>query len=170
MNGEKLTAALSEAIASLAEGDTDGVETRIGVAQREVSRFVDQAGGRLDEVIARRKRNADLYRRLIRAEEVFIPAERESEGYKDSYVMFIVQAERRDALQAFLRDKGVETLIYYGMPLHLHKAAERLGYKRGDLPVAEAQCDKVLALPHNQQISEDQVAYVADQVNAFYGV
>ncbi len=51
MNGEKLTAALSEAIASLAEGDTDGVETRIGVAQREVSRFVDQAGGRLDEVI-----------------------------------------------------------------------------------------------------------------------
>lgn len=51
MNGEKLSAALSDALASLAEGDSDGVETRIGVAQREVSRFVDQAGGRLDEVI-----------------------------------------------------------------------------------------------------------------------
>jgi len=143
-----------------------GVNSRLDVLSAEVMKF---RLSKLDDVIARRKRNADLYRRLIRAEEVIIPAEREAEGYRDSYVMFIVQAERRDALQAFLRDKGVETLIYYGTPLHLHQAAAPLGYKRGDLPVAEAQCDKVLALPHNQQISEDQVSYVAEQVNAFYG-
>ncbi|MEM7429673.1 MAG: DegT/DnrJ/EryC1/StrS family aminotransferase [Pseudomonadota bacterium] len=143
-----------------------GVNSRLDVLSAVVMKYRLE---RLDEVIARRKRNADLYRELITAPDVFIPEEREAEGYKDSYVMFLIQADRRDELQAFLRERGVETLIYYGTPLHLHRAAEPFGYKRGDLPVAERQCEKVLALPHNQQISEDQVAYVSAQVNAFYG-
>lgn len=144
-----------------------GINSRLDVLSSEVMKF---RLAKLDDVIARRRRNADLYRKLIRAAEIYIPEERSEEGYRDAYVMFIVQAERRDALQTFLREKGIESLIYYGTPLHLHKAAAGLGYKKGDLPVAEAQCEKVLALPHNQQIGEDQVAYVAEQVNAFYGV
>jgi len=144
-----------------------GVNSRLDVLSAEVLKFRLK---KLDDVISRRRTNANLYREQIRASEVFIPEERTSEGYVDSYVMFLVQAERRDELQAFLTSKGVETLVYYGTPLHLHKAAEPLGYKRGDMPVAEAQCDKVLALPHNQQISADQVEYVSEQINAFYGV
>ncbi len=58
MNGEKLTGALSEAISALGESDAEGVATRIGVAQREVSRFADQAGGRLDDVMATLNRAA----------------------------------------------------------------------------------------------------------------
>jgi len=143
-----------------------GINSRLDVLSSEVLKF---RLAKLDDVIARRRRNADLYRELIRASEVFIPEERAAEGYKDSYVMFLVQADRRDGLQAFLREKGVESMIYYGTPLHLHKAAEGLGCKKGDMPVAEAQCEKVLALPHNQQIGEDQVAYAAEQINAFYG-
>ncbi|MFM2129496.1 MAG: hypothetical protein RL477_1042, partial [Pseudomonadota bacterium] len=63
-----------------------------------------------------------------------------------------------------------QTLVYYGTALHLHKASAQLGYKRGDFPVAERQCDRVLALPHMQYLSEDQIAYAADLVNRFYGV
>lgn len=143
-----------------------GVNSRLDVLSAEVMKF---RLAKLNDVIARRRRNANLYRELIKAPEVFIPEERTEEGYVDSYVMFITQAERRDELQSFLRSKGIETLVYYGTPLHLHKAAEGLGYKKGDMPVAEAQCDKVLALPHNQQITEDQVALVSEQINAFYG-
>lgn len=143
-----------------------GVNSRLDILSSEVMKF---RLAKLNDVIARRRRNANLYRDLIKAPEVFIPEERIEEGYVDSYVMFITQCERRDELQAFLRSKGIETLIYYGTPLHLHKAAEALGYKKGDMPVAEAQCEKVLALPHNQQITEDQVAFVSEQINAFYG-
>jgi dTDP-4-amino-4,6-dideoxygalactose transaminase len=143
-----------------------GINSRLDVLSSEVLKF---RLGKLDDVIALRRRNADLYRELIRASEVFIPEERTAEGYKDSYVMLLVQAVRRDDLQVFLREKGIESMVYYGTPLHLHKAAEGLGYKKGDMPVAETQCEKVLALPHNQQISEDQVTYVAEQINAFYG-
>jgi len=144
-----------------------GINSRLDVLSSEVMKF---RLGKLDDLIALRKRNADLYRELIRASEIFIPEERTAEGYKDAYVMFLIQAERRDELQAFLREKGIESMVYYGTPLHLHKAAESLGYKKGDFPVAEAQCERVLALPHNQQISVDQVTYVAEQINAFYGV
>jgi dTDP-4-amino-4,6-dideoxygalactose transaminase len=142
-----------------------GINSRLDVLSAEVLKFRLK---KLDDVIARRRRNANLYRELITAPEVFIPPERTDEGYVDSYVMFLAQVERRDALQAHLTENGIQTLVYYGTPLHLHKAAEQFGHKKGDFPVAERQCEMVLALPHNQQISVDQVAYVAEKVNTFY--
>ena len=71
-------------------------------------------------------------------------------------------------LPAYLADRSIQAMVYYGTPLHLQPAAARFGYSRGDLPVAEAQCDRVLALPHHQYLTEDQISYVADAVNAFY--
>ena len=123
---------------------------------------------KLNQVITARRRNANLYRELITAPQVFIPAERTTEGYIDSYVMFIPQVDKRDALKAFLQEHQVESLVYYGTPLHMHKAAAALGYKEGDLPVAEAQCKKVLALPHHQHLTQDQIAFVAEKINQFY--
>lgn len=141
-----------------------GVNSRLDSLNAEVLMYRLK---RLDDVVARRRANVDLYRKHIRAKEVFIPADKECE--KNSYVMMITQSERRDELQAFLAKRGIQSLVYYGTPLHLHPAAARFGYKRGDMPVAEAQCDKVLALPHHQQLSEDQIAFVAAAINEFYG-
>lgn len=141
-----------------------GVNSRLDSLNAEVLKF---RLARLNDVVAKRRRNVDLYRSLIRAKEVFIPPEKEYE--KNAYVMMITQSERRDELQAFLLKRGIQSLVYYGTPLHLHPAAKRFGFKRGDFPVAEQQADRVLALPHHQQLSEDQIAYVADAVNAFYG-
>jgi dTDP-4-amino-4,6-dideoxygalactose transaminase len=84
-------------------------------------------------------------------------------------VMFLIQAERRDALKAHLESKEIQSLIYYGTPLHLQPAAKRYGYKRGDFPNAERQADQVLALPHHQHLTEEEIANVAGEVNAFYG-
>lgn len=141
-----------------------GVNSRLDVLNAEILKY---RLTRLDDVIEKRARNVNQYREMITAEQVFIPADKPEE--KNAWVMFLTQSEDRDALQAYLADKGVQSLVYYGTPLHLHKAAEKWGrYKRGDMPVAEAQCDRVLALPHHQCLTEDQVSYVAEQVNAFY--
>jgi len=118
-------------------------------------------------VVERRRKNVNLYRQLIKAKEVFIPPCKPHE--ENAFVMLITQAERRDELQAHLSKRGVQSLVYYGTPLHLQPAAARFGYKRGDFPVAERQAARVLALPHHQNLSDDQVRYVADAVNAFYG-
>ena len=142
-----------------------GINSRMDVLNAEVLKY---RLTRLDDVILKRRKNANIYRDTIRAKEVYIPVEKAN--CDDAYVMFLVQVERRDELQAFMETKGIQTLVYYGTPLHLHKAAEPLGYKRGDFPVAEEQCDKVLALPHHQQLTSEQVTYAAQAVNEFYGV
>ena len=142
-----------------------GINSRLDVLNAEVLKIRLR---KLDDIISRRRKNANLYRELIKSPQVFIPEERSDEGYTDAYVMFIIQAENRDALQAHLKEHTIESLVYYGTPLHLHKAGRDKGYKPGDFPVAEAQCDKVLALPHHQHITEDQVAFVAEKVNQFY--
>ena len=141
-----------------------GVNSRLDVLNAEVLKF---RLTKLDDVIAHRRHNANLYRKLIEAPEVFIPEEKP--GTRDAYVMFIVQAERRDALRDHLSRNGIESLIYYGTPLHLQPAAQRFGYRKGDMPEAERQCERVLALPHHQHLSEDQITHVAEHVNRFYG-
>jgi dTDP-4-amino-4,6-dideoxygalactose transaminase len=141
-----------------------GVNSRLDSLNAEVLMY---RLGRLNEVIGRRQRNVDLYRKKIKAKEVHIPPDKQYE--KNSFVMMITQSERRDELQKFLAGRGIQSLVYYGTPLHLHAAAKRLGHKRGDFPKAEHQADRVLALPHHQQLSEGQISYVADTVNEFYG-
>ena len=142
-----------------------GVNSRLDLLNAEVLMY---RLTRLNDVVARRQHNVNLYRKHIKAKEVFIPPDKDYE--KNSYVMMITQAERRDELQAFLTKKGVQSLVYYGTPLHLHPAAKRFGFKRGDFPKAEQQADRVLALPHHQQLTEEQVIYAANAVNEFYGV
>lgn len=141
-----------------------GVNSRLDSLNAEVLNF---RLGRLKSVVDRRRRNVEIYRKLIKQGPIQLPEEQPHEH--GSYVMFITQADNRDRLQKHLLGHGIESLVYYGTPLHLHKAAAGLGYKRGDFPVAERQCDRVLALPHHQHLTEDQIAYVAEKVNKFYG-
>lgn len=141
-----------------------GVNSRLDSLNAEVLSFRLK---RLKSIVDRRRHNVDLYTKLIKQGPIYIPPEKAEEH--NSYVMFITQADDRDKLKDYLAGHGIESLIYYGTALHLHKAAAKLGYKKGSLPVAEQQCDRVLALPHHQHLSEDQIAYVADKVNKFYG-
>ena len=143
-----------------------GINSRLDVIHAEILKF---RLAKLNEIIARRRHNANLYRQLIKTDKLILPIERTDEGYVDSYVMFISRAERRDELKDYLIEHGVDSMIYYGTALHLHKAAEIYNYKRGDFPVAEKICDEVLALPHHQHLTDKQVTYVAEKINEFYG-
>ena len=82
--------------------------------------------------------------------------------------MLLSQAEKRDRLQKYLSLNKIQSLIYYGTPLHLHKATKKLGYKKGSLPIAEKLASKVLALPHHQNLSKDQILHVCKKINNFY--
>jgi dTDP-4-amino-4,6-dideoxygalactose transaminase len=82
--------------------------------------------------------------------------------------MFIIQAKRRDELKEFLDGRGIQTLVYYAKALHLQPAAKQYNYKRGDFPVAEKQADEVLALPHHQYLTDDQITFVSESINEFY--
>ena len=58
--------------------------------------------------------------------------------------------------------------VHYRIPIHLLQAARDLGYRRGDLPVAERQAEHVVALPVHQNLNQDQMDHVCDVIEAFY--
>jgi dTDP-4-amino-4,6-dideoxygalactose transaminase len=119
----------------------------------------------VDDVIRRRRRNADTYRELLSPSAVWFP--RETVDQFNSYHLFVIQSERRDALRAQLAARGIGTKIHYPTPIHLQPAAQHLGYRRGSLPETERQATRILSLPVQQFLSQDDIAYVAGEIRAF---
>lgn len=105
----------------------------------------------LPSVIERRRRNAAQYRAELGGLPLFIPVCRNIEF--NTFHTFVVQTDRRDDLQKYLADKGIETAIHYPVPIHLQEAAAHLGHGRGAFPVTERQADQILTLPINQFLS-----------------
>ena len=84
------------------------------------------------------------------------------------YHVFAFLTERRDELQAFLAERGVPTIIYYPLPLHLQKLYQNLGYKMGDFPVSEAVSKLILPLPMYPELTDAQADYVCEQIRQFF--
>jgi dTDP-4-amino-4,6-dideoxygalactose transaminase len=84
------------------------------------------------------------------------------------YHTFVIEADRRDALKAFLHECGVETAIHYPVPIHLQTVARPLGYGAGSFPVAERQAGRILSLPVYPELAAADLQYVAGAVHRFY--
>lgn len=125
----------------------------------------------LDDWTQRRQANARRYKQLLagtppaRSGAVRLPAVTRS---RHIFNQFVIRAERRDALQAFLRERGVGTEIYYPVPLHRQACFQYLGYQAGAFPASEQAAAETLALPVFPELSDAQAAYVVEQIIAFY--
>ncbi|AKA69789.1 DegT/DnrJ/EryC1/StrS family aminotransferase [Clostridium scatologenes] len=121
----------------------------------------------IDEAIKKREVVANWYReKLADCEYIKTPVVKGDQ--KPVYYAFNTLAEKRDELAAFLKENEIGTSIYYPIPLHLQKCFSYLGYKKGDFPVAEKLCEKVLALPIYPEIKEEEVDFVCETIKKFY--
>lgn len=89
-------------------------------------------------------------------------------GASHVYHIFSVRSQQRDALQQYLTQKGIGTLIHYPVPPHLQKAYVDLGYQKGDFPVAEEIANTTLSLPLFIGLTEDMVDEVCAAITSFY--
>ena len=83
---------------------------------------------------------------------------------------YTIRAEKRDALQAYLKERGIGASIYYPLPLHLQPCFAYLGYKAGSCPESERAAGEVLSLPIYPELTNSQLDEVIENVRAFYGV
>jgi dTDP-4-amino-4,6-dideoxygalactose transaminase len=83
--------------------------------------------------------------------------------------LYVIRASRRDDLAAFLKTKGVFTGIHYPIALPLMPAYRYLGHRSSDFPVAYECQDQILSLPMFPELTDEQIAYVADSIKEFYG-
>lgn len=100
----------------------------------------------LDEWNARRQKIADYYLcNLADLPGLILPYV--PDWFAPVWHIFVIQTPRRDALQQFLKSKGVETLIHYPVPPHFSKAYSELGKPQGAFPITEAIASSELSLP-----------------------
>src|SRR5690606_5909466 len=87
-----------------------------------------------------------------------------------AFHQYTVQVENteRDKLKVFLMEKGIPSMVYYPLPLHLQMAYQGFGYKEGDFPVAETLCSKVLSLPIHTEMDPDDQDFIVETVKSFY--
>lgn len=120
---------------------------------------------RLPEYVSLRRRNAALYTEGLK-DLVYCPVERSDEFH--TYHVYVIQCDRRNELQNYLLERGIETKVHYPIPIHQQKAAAYLGYGPGSLPNTEKQRDRILSLPINQYTSPEQIHWVVESIRSFY--
>jgi dTDP-4-amino-4,6-dideoxygalactose transaminase len=115
-----------------------------------------------------RRSNATRYRSLFDEMGLtkFVALPEDSAGH--IYHQFVARFSDRDRLKSFLRENGVETEIYYPIPLHLQECFQYLGYQSGDFPQTETLAHESLALPIYPEITEQDQKYVVEKIRQFY--
>lgn len=76
--------------------------------------------------------------------------------------------ERRDLLQFFLQQNGIDAKVHYPVPMHLQPAAKQYGHVKGDFPMAETVADNCLSLPVHEFITREQLDFMIEKIKAFY--
>jgi len=125
---------------------------------------------KVEKIIEMRRRNARLLSaKLSTITEIEVPSQ--PDGYFHLYQMYTIKVKegekKRDALSAYLAQKGILTKVFFS-PVHLTQYyREKLGYKC-KLPVTERLSRQVLTLPMYPALTEDEINFIADEVAAFF--
>ncbi|MFC2105496.1 DegT/DnrJ/EryC1/StrS family aminotransferase [Candidatus Bipolaricaulota bacterium] len=133
-----------------------GLNTRLDELQAAILRVKLRY---LDEENSRRRGYAQLYSALLSSTDLVLPNEKDDVCHV--YHRYVVRSQWRDALKTYLKDRGVDTLIHYPVPVHLQPAYRgRLGDK-GSLPIAEQLCRETLSLPMYPELGEEQIRRIS---------
>jgi dTDP-4-amino-4,6-dideoxygalactose transaminase len=114
-----------------------------------------------------RQQVAQLYHQhLADIDGLVLPAT--ADGATHVFHLYVVRSARRDALQSYLTEQGIGTLIHYPVPPHLQQAYAHLGMQAGAYPIAEELANTSLSLPMWPGMTEAHVAEVAAAIRRFH--
>ncbi len=121
----------------------------------------------LDSWNEKRRELANRYNEYLAPLGVVVPVERE--WAKSVYHLYIIRSAKRDELQAFLKQNGIASEVYYPLPPHLAVPCRKFGYKEGDFPHAELAARETLALPLYPELTIEQQDQVITALTKFMG-
>lgn len=158
--------ALAEKIAAIANHgckvryhhDEVGVNSRLDSLQAAI---LDVKLRHLDEFTAARNRAAAYYDEVLGSDPRWLIPERQAHSTHvfHQYTLRMTDIDR-DSVQQQLKEKGIPSMIYYPVPLHMQKAYRDARYKEGDFPVAEQLVRCVLSLPMHTELDNEQLEYI----------
>ena len=138
--------------------------SRLDTLQAIVARHLLQ---KLDHITASRRAHATFFDEHLGAiPQISVPIREPHVTHV--FHLYIVRCERRDELQRFLLEHGVDAKVHYPIPMHLQPAAAYLGYAEGDFPICEATVNSVLSLPVHEFVTPEQSERVVTLIRNFY--
>lgn len=115
----------------------------------------------LEEWTARRRWVARLYNQKL--DELKIKVQRIPTDYKHVYHLYVIQVDRRDELQSFLAENGVQTQIHYPRPVNQFDFFKNSGSQK----VSDAMSGRLLSLPMYAEMTEEQIDYIVKLIIKF---
>jgi aminotransferase EvaB len=111
--------------------------------------------------VERRRRIAARYQAEL-GNAVGLP--KEADYGRHAWYLFVAEHDDRDGMIKRLGERGVLCKIDYPWPIHIQRGYAHLGYKAGDMPVAEAKATRIFSLPMYPYLSDEQVGRVIEAV------
>ncbi len=121
----------------------------------------------LDKWFKVKKKIANCYfENLKNIKEISAPVVKNDRSHV--FHQYTIKVTKRDKLKKYLEKKGIPTMIYYPLPLHLQPALKYLGYKKGDYPESEKASKQVLSLPIYPELSQKEQNFIINKIKEFY--
>ena len=120
----------------------------------------------LNKWTLRRQEIANRYLNNLDNDLIILPLNSDKD-YSCVWHIFAVRCKFREKLEQYLIESGIGVLKHYPIPMHLQKAYEDLGIKKGELPIAEEISSTELSIPLFYGMRDEDVDYVINVLNKF---
>ena len=113
-----------------------------------------------------RIRHAAYYSDILKdVEGIVLPNVRPNS--KHTFHLYVIRSSRRNDLQKFLKENGIDTAIHYPLALPFLPAYNYLNHTQSEFPVAAKFQNEILSLPMSPELSREMMDYVAQKINEF---
>jgi UDP-2-acetamido-2-deoxy-ribo-hexuluronate aminotransferase len=146
--------------------DVIGVNSRLDTLQAAILNVKLKY---LTDYEAARNKVASYYdKTLAGINDLVIPKRSSNSTHVFHQYTLKIKNGKRDALKKFLEERGVPTMIYYPVPLHLQKAYKKDEFGEGSFPITEALSKEVISLPIHTEMMEEQQTYIVSCIKEFF--
>ena len=119
----------------------------------------------LDKWNNKRRAHAKKYSLLL-SDIVELPTT--NKYYDSNYHIFCIEVEKRDQLLEYLEAKEIFCGIHYPIPVHLQPCMKNVKYKKGTLAITENKAKRILSLPMFAELTDDEIAYICQNIKTFF--
>jgi UDP-2-acetamido-2-deoxy-ribo-hexuluronate aminotransferase len=147
--------------------DIVGVNSRLDTLQAAILQVKLKY---VDEYTKKRNEVASFYdKHLNNVSFLELPARAKNSTHVFHQYTVKTKGINRDQLKKYLQDKGIPSMIYYHIPLHLQKAYRQEGFGEGSFPITEQLSKTVLSLPIHTEMTEDELIYICQAIKEYNG-
>ena len=119
------------------------------------------------EELEAKQKVAETYTELLTPHRGFLTPPLVPDGLKSAWAQYSALSEKRDNIMMNLRSNRIPSAVYYAKPLHLQPAYRNLGYKTGDMPVAERTSQQIFSLPMHRHLTDDEISHIIKTITTY---